>query len=177
MRQRCNDPKADRYSRYGGRGISACERWNSYDAFYEDMGLRPTGCTLERLNRDLPYGPDNCVWATNKEQANNTSANRRMTHLGRTKTMAQWCDELALPYSTVRARLRRGWSDEAALATPVRPARSRQGRPLLLTHEGKTQSLSAWCKELGLSLSTVCCRLKRGSAVADALSPAKPADR
>jgi hypothetical protein len=171
MRQRCNDPKSAHYPRYGGRGITICARWNSFDAFYADMGPRPAGHTLERMNRDLPYSPGNCIWATGKEQANNTSANRQMTHLGHTKTMAEWCDELALPYSTVRGRLRRGWSDEAALTTPVRAIDSRRGNPLLMTYQGRTQSMSAWCKELGLSPSTVCCRLKRGCTTAEALAP------
>jgi len=171
MRQRCNDPKADRYPLYGGRGIGICERWNSFDAFFADMGPRPSGCTLERLNRDLPYSPDNCVWADGIEQANNKGTNRRLTYLGQTKSMAEWCAQLGLHYSTVRGRLRRGWSIEAAFATPVKTVASRHGRALRLTHNGRAQTLSAWCRELGLSLSTVSCRLKRGYTTEQALSP------
>jgi len=170
MRQRCSDPNADRFSSYGGRGIGICKRWNDYDAFLADMGTRPCGHTLERLNRELDYGPDNCIWADNKQQANNKSTNHWLTYQGQTKSMAQWCDELGLPYSAIRGRLRRGWNVEAALSTPVRSIASRRGRPLMLTYAGRAQSLSAWCRELGLSASTVSCRLSRGLSAEQALS-------
>lgn len=73
MRQRCNNSNSDWYHRYGGRGIVICERWNDFRLFVEDMGFRPAGKTLDRINPDGNYEPDNCKWATPLEQSNNKS--------------------------------------------------------------------------------------------------------
>lgn len=71
MIQRCSNPNNSAYSYYGGRGISVCKRWKSFENFYSDMCPRPFNLTLERINNDLGYSPDNCKWATKKEQSKN----------------------------------------------------------------------------------------------------------
>lgn len=71
MRQRCNNPNNDWYHRYGGRGIKICQRWDSFEMFLSDMGERPEGKTLDRINPDGNYEPSNCQWATPLEQSNN----------------------------------------------------------------------------------------------------------
>lgn len=80
MKQRCENPTAQAYYRYGGRGITVCKRWSkSFTAFLEDMGPRPEGYTLERINNDRGYGPRNCTWATRQQQyANRGKAGSRM---------------------------------------------------------------------------------------------------
>ena len=80
---RCCNPKYGTYHRYGGRGISFDPKWRSFEAFLEDMGERPPGHTLDRVNVDGMYTKDNCRWATKKEQARNTSANNRVLYEGR----------------------------------------------------------------------------------------------
>ena len=121
MVDRCTNKSNDAWSRYGGRGIVICDEWPNFEAFYADMGPRPSrDHSIDRRDNNGPYAPWNCFWATRLEQANNKSNNVLMTHLGETRTMAQWCTALGLRYNAVWSRKRRGWSDEDALTKPVR---------------------------------------------------------
>lgn len=118
MLTRCNNPIHNRYHRYGGRGITVCERWVSFKMFYEDMGPKPEGMTLERIDNEKGYSKENCRWATTAEQSNNKSTCVYFTHNGKTQTKKMWCDELGIRYATVMGRQRIGWSLEKALFTP-----------------------------------------------------------
>jgi hypothetical protein len=121
MRQRCENPKDPAFANYGGRGIKVCDRWQSFDKFYEDMGWPPYGATLDRIDNEGPYSPENCRWASWREQHANKRTNRVLEAFGRTQTLQQWADEYRLPLTTLRNRIDRGgWPVETALTEPVR---------------------------------------------------------
>lgn len=112
MLHRCENPQRHRYNIHGGRGIRVCERWLLFENFYADMGERPSHAhSLERENNDGPYSPDNCVWATQRDQMRNTRRNTRLTHEGKTMTMIEWAELVGSPHSTLSWRKQQGWSD------------------------------------------------------------------
>lgn len=117
MLRRCLDKKNASYHNYGGRGIYVCEAWrNSFQTFAMDMGQRPNGLTLERINNNGPYSPENCKWATQTEQMRNTRINKIvMAFRGESKTIAEWAEITGIKASIIGERLRAGWSAEAAL--------------------------------------------------------------
>ena len=121
MRHRCNDSRYRFYERYGGRGITVCERWQeSFVNFLNDMGERPTGTTIDRIDFNGNYEPLNCRWSTQKEQMRNTSKTRWIQYKGDRKPMSQWAEELGLNPKVISQRLSRGWTINDALETPLR---------------------------------------------------------
>jgi hypothetical protein len=120
MRQRCSNPKCQRYDRYGARGIRVCERWRSFEAFFEDMGHRPSPRhSLDRIDNDGNYEPGNCRWATRAEQNRNRGDNRLVTFGGLTMTVAEWARTVGVHVRTLYCRLANGWSIEDSLTKPV----------------------------------------------------------
>lgn len=93
MIQRCTNPRHVSYPNYGGRGITVCSRWRSFQAFFADMGARPsTKHSLERKDNEKPYQSDNCAWVTKRVQMRNTRSNLRVTFKGLTLTMVEWAE-------------------------------------------------------------------------------------
>lgn len=120
MQQRCTDPRKHNYHRYGGRGISVCQRWmDSFEAFLEDMGEKPAGLTIERIDNDKGYSKSNCRWATAKEQARNRQNSVFVTYQGETLCLGEWAERTGIALSTLHKRFRLGWSAERAFTTPV----------------------------------------------------------
>lgn len=119
MVQRCTDVKHKYYSSYGGRGINVSEDWLDFKKFYADMGDKPEGLSIDRIDNNLGYSKENCRWATRKEQANNRRSSKTLEFNGETKTYAQWEDALNLRRGQVWERLDRGWSVERTLTTPT----------------------------------------------------------
>lgn len=162
MIERCTKPTDPAFKWYGARGISVCERWRDYSNFFSDMGPRPsTSHTLDRIDCDGNYCPENCRWATWEEQQNNRRNNRIIEINGEALTMAQWSERLGLSDGALRYRLKHGWSGEQLL----RPAKS--GR--YLTAHGRTMRLSEWANELGIPKETIAGRLRRGDTAERAL--------
>lgn len=121
LRQRCYEANDKAYKDYGGRGIKVCERWSKFSNFLSDMGEKPQGHYIDRLDNDGDYSPDNCKWVTSKESANNRRTNILIERAGVTKTLAQWCDELGLKYDSIWTRIHKlHWDYERAFLTSVR---------------------------------------------------------
>lgn len=120
MLDRCRNPNREDYSRYGARGISVCLDWDYFQNFLEDMGECPEGLTLDRIDSAGDYCPDNCRWATMKEQQRNRRNNRLLTHNGQTRCLSEWSEIFQLRPGTLLKRLALGWPTEKALTYPVR---------------------------------------------------------
>jgi hypothetical protein len=118
---RCTDAKDPAYKNYGGRGITVCDEWRSFISFYDDMFEGYTeGATLDRIDNNKGYSPENCKWSTPLEQSNNRRTNRLIEIDGQIHTLAEWCRIKKLNYKMVHRRLTKGWDLSKALNTPKR---------------------------------------------------------
>lgn len=119
MKARCYTPTCHNYPNYGGRGIRVCDRWiESFSNFVADMGLKPDGLTLDRIETNGHYEPGNCRWANRAEQRRNQRDCIYLTLDGITKTAEEWAHEVGLHPETIRRRKKKGLSDEEVLKTP-----------------------------------------------------------
>lgn len=125
MKERCNNPKHPAFQHYGGRGVKVCERWDcGIDGFYnflEDMGPRPDGYSLDRINSEEGYYPENCRWADNITQQNNKRNNHLVTIKGITKTVTQWSRDFEINPHTAFSRIRKGENGERIFRKPWEP--------------------------------------------------------
>lgn len=124
MLSRCTNQNVERYSRYGGRGITVCDRWKSFENFLADMGNRPTSKhSINRIDNDGNYEKENCEWSI--DQQSNTSRSVRLAVNGITKTLAQWSKQSGIKEATIRRRIKvLKWSVESSVTTPARAWRS-----------------------------------------------------
>lgn len=120
MIQRCTNVKFPSYQFYGAKGITVDHSWREFQSFLFDMGERPMGTTLDRIDNTKGYFPGNCKWSTPKQQANNTKRNKLIEFNGEIRTLADWSDLTGLSRSTISQRLKTGWSVEDALNLKVR---------------------------------------------------------
>lgn len=122
MLYRCRQPSHLHYDRYGGRGITVCEKWQGPEGFanfLRDMGERPEGCSLDRIDNNGNYEPRNCRWVGQKTQHQNKTSNVLLTLNGRTQCLSAWAEELGVGITTLGARKRKGMTDEEVLTQPV----------------------------------------------------------
>lgn len=128
MKGRCYNPNDKRFRNYGGRGITVCNEWkNDFDAFRkwaESAGYNPKAergvCTLDRIDNNKSYSPENCRWVNNQIQANNKSNNKNITYKGETKTISEWARIIGIKNDTLQSRLSKNWSVEKAIETPIK---------------------------------------------------------
>lgn len=129
MIRRCESPNDKSYPRYGGRGITVCEKWHSFQPFYEwakENGYDDT-LTIDRIDNDKGYSPDNCRWSDAYTQSQNRRSCLVFEKDGKSQTLKQWCRDIGISYTTVYQRIRHGWSFERAISEPVH-AEKRNGR-------------------------------------------------
>jgi len=123
MVQRCTNPKNRGFHNYGGRGISVCEAWAKFINFYSDMGERPSDKhSLDRVDNNKGYSPENCKWVERTAQARNKRNNRILVCEGESKTLAEWSELTGLNHATILLRIKHGWSVEMAINTPLNGA-------------------------------------------------------
>jgi hypothetical protein len=119
MRERCICKTSTQWKWYGGRGITVCDRWlNSFEAFLEDMGERPEGTTLDRIDPNGNYEPSNCRWASRDVQARNARHVQRVVYEGEEVLLRELCERLGAPWSRTYQRLRAGYPIDVALKAP-----------------------------------------------------------
>jgi hypothetical protein len=119
IKQRCTNPDNPRFADYGGRGITLCNRWHDFNAFYADVGDRPNDLTLDRIDNDKGYEPNNVRWISRADNNRNSRRCVMVERDGVSKPINVWCVELGIPYVTVKGRRRRGWSLYDAVFKPV----------------------------------------------------------
>ena len=161
---RCNYPTTHGYERYGGRGITICEEWiNNPNSFYEwaiNNGYKK-GLTLDRIDVNGNYEPNNCRWVTKEIQDNNRRTNRKITYKDETKTLSQWARKYNINIVTLSDRLKSGMTMEEALNKPV----IKSGGKLLFTINGETKLLSEWCKIYNINYQTAWKKAKNGYTI------------
>jgi hypothetical protein len=146
MKHRCYCEEGVSYKNYGGRGIKVCDRWlgpRGLENFIADMGERPEGAQIDRIDNDGDYCPENCRWATITENARHKRNTNYVTYNGETKNLLEWAEITGIPYKTLWARLFvQGWSEEDALTLSV------EDNANYITYKGKTRRLTHWAEEL-----------------------------
>lgn len=129
MKQRCENYTNKNYKDYGGRGIKVCEEWSNYFTAFYDWSISngyKKGLSIDRIDNNGDYCPENCRWIDHRKQMNNTRRNRFITFNGETKTISEWAKNLGYSSSIIRDRLKLGWTIEKAITTPVRKIHKRE---------------------------------------------------
>jgi len=119
MKSRCVNKKMSNYKYYGGKNIRVCDRWGTFENFLADMGERPLGMTLDRINSSLGYTPENCRWADIRTQNRNRDGARFVIYRGQRKHINEWSDEIGISAPTLRWRIRH-WGMERAFTDGLR---------------------------------------------------------
>ena len=172
MKKRCYGSYRKQFQDYGGRGIVVCDEWKDTSRVIINKHYVTKGwlnfkkwalsngyddnLTIDRIDVNKNYCPENCRWITTKEKNNNKRSNKVFTYKDKTQTLAQWCEELNLPYHSIKHRLSiYGFSFEEAI-------KAKDYRAHYITYKGKEKSIKEWCLELNLDYKVISARLNRG---------------
>lgn len=177
MINRCYNEKNRSYKDYGGRGIKICEKWLGEDGFRnfaEDMGPRPEGYSIDRIDNNGNYEPGNCRWATSKQQGRNTRKNKIITYDGKTMTASAWAEFLGINPQLIYIRLKHGWPLSSVLSSKKKviytdcPGANKRGK--LITFQGQTKTVKEWSIYLNININTLVKRFKKGWPLETVLS-------
>lgn len=137
MKERCTNPHNVGWKNYGGRGVKVCKRWLKFENFLADMGEPPAGKTLDRIDSNGNYCPENCRWATIEVQSNNRRTNLLLTAFGVTKTAMLWTSDARcrVGHSTLLNRITRGWPHLKAITSPLMSYAVRRNRRRLIPQQ------------------------------------------
>lgn len=128
MITRCLNKNNHAYKNYGAKGVTICDRWLSgFELFYKDMGDRPNGYSLDRIDPKGNYSPENCRWADNHTQSNNKRLSRKVECNGVVKTISEWAEETGIDMATISERISNGWDIDKALSTNAEIGRNQYG--------------------------------------------------
>lgn len=163
MKKRCNNETHKDFKNYGGRGISYCEKWETFEGFYEDMKSGYSdNLTLDRIDVNSNYNKDNCRWVTCKEQSNNKRNNHFVQYNGETLTLSEMAEKYKVDFELFRHRINKGWPIEKALFEKVEYE--------TITFNGETKTVTEFAKEIGMTYYQLKKRLMRGWTVERALT-------
>lgn len=158
MKERCYNPSNHKYYRYGARGIKVCDEWlcnpKSFFDWAQNNGYKE-GLTIDRINNDGDYCPNNCRWSNAITQGNNKSNNVKYEYNGTTKTIREWADSLGISYAAVKSRIARGTFDQLF---NVKSANTH-----LVTYSDVTMSVKEWADFLDMNYTAVRSRVQRGN--------------
>ena len=173
--RRCHDEHDQAYKSYGELGISVCPEWFDFKVFLIDMGNRPDGTSLDRIDGAKGYSRDNCRWATRTQQNRNRSNSRHVTLDGQTKTLSEWAEDLGVNRRLIQSRLAGGANSVSDMKPKTTQSRgsfkSKKGN--YVTVNGITLKITEWAKRSGIAHSTISQRVKYGWSIEDAVSTPK----
>lgn len=170
MKKRCYNPKSNRYYRYGARGIKVCDEWvHDFKAFYDWANSHgwQEGLTIERIDVDGDYCPENCAWITKRDQMKNTSRSIRIEFDGRCMGLSEWAEETGIEYATLLRRYRSGWTPDRILTTPVQWSKNAVS---LYEWNGVSKSLREWSEQYGIKYDTLRGRIRKGMSIEEAIT-------
>lgn len=140
MISRCTNKNTQHWPHYGGRGVEVCRRWHDFQIFLLDMGRRPPGTSLDRIDNDGNYEPGNCRWADAVTQARNSKQVVWVKIDGVNKRLVEWCEQLGLSINTVRDRVKHyGMSYQQAITTPLRDRAESARRMTAIREKRRTE--------------------------------------
>jgi len=168
--QRCYADNNISYRDYGGRGITVCDKWKKVEGFIEDMGKRPIGKTLDRIDNDGNYCRENCKWSTPKEQARNRRNSIYIEYNGENLMIAEWAEKVNIKEMTIRSRFSKGWDAEKILTTPTNDLSIRSRPSVMIEYKNEIIALSDLARKFNIKYYTLRRRLKNGWDLEKALN-------